>query len=157
MHPVQKPRVPLTPLEYSAKMLPASETTRLLETSAAVVSTADALATVPVSGSTSELATIANSSGLSVFGPPPSQGSGLDQLILDRNLLDKLLEPTELLEVFLKHDADPEVHTVDALAAFYEIQPELMGYLLKYCRPAVVVEHNGAMYGVYQLRSMHDV
>jgi hypothetical protein len=68
--------------------------------------------------------------------------------------LDHLLDPAEVLEIFKKHDSDPATHSVQELASFYDVQSELIEYLLKYTRPPVVVEADGILFGVYAVKSM---
>ena len=43
-----------------------------------------------------------------------------------------------------------------ALADFYDVQEELLVYLLKYCRPAVVVENEGTLFGVYAVKAFGE-
>ena len=66
--------------------------------------------------------------------------------------MDKLLEPSELLEVFARHDADPVGNNPKALSDFYDVDEELLTYVLKYCRPPVVIENDGIMWGVYDVK-----
>jgi hypothetical protein len=67
--------------------------------------------------------------------------------------LDKLLETTELLEVFSRHDADPEAFSPKVLGDLYDVDPELLEYVLRFCRPPVVVENDGLSFGVYEVKS----
>ena len=106
----QRPRLPLTPLQYVAKMLPGpdsgalSGSALLLEGRGA--STDSALTRTDSGSGSGQLVAVVDaetarareialtsragreegSGGLTLFGPPPTQGSGTDQLVLHRNL-----------------------------------------------------------------------
>ena len=83
--PCQRPRVPLTPLQYAAKMLPASSQVPMLESASG--SSANVPSLKPSGLSFGLVQWQPPASGLTVeFGPPPVQALGSDQLVLHQNL-----------------------------------------------------------------------
>ena len=68
--------------------------------------------------------------------------------------LDNLLEPAEVLEAMRRHEADPVTFSVSELAKRFDVEEELMGYLLKYTKVPTIVQVDNDLYGVYEIRDL---
>lgn len=71
--------------------------------------------------------------------------------------LDNLLDPADVLELYRKHTSDPVQFSAAALARFYDVEEELVQYLLQYARTPVVVSVDGDLYGVYDVRDVEEL
>ena len=70
--------------------------------------------------------------------------------------LDTLLQPFEVLEIFRKHASDPVKYSTAALAAAYDVEEELIVYLLKYTSVPEVVRVDNELYGVYEVKDIFE-